>query len=286
VLATYLADRDIGFQAGYLAAALGIPLVGLILQIVGLRQRSRRRPRPGPYPPPFPPAYPPPPGYPPNAGYPPTAGYPAPPPPPGAFPGYPMGYPPPRGGSSGTALIAIGVVLLVLGGLGIVGRAAVVSSKPSAKTHATSVEASPSVGPPGLQVGGCISEFSFRIGLVGTGPFDCADPELIYELAARGGHGQPCPDGKSQHSVYDKLNGDSDTLCFLPNLKQGQCYSAMQGGQAETVVRADCSDTTRPRFRVSRRIDGSTDTTQCPPGTKAIDFPSPARVYCLETVTS
>ena len=284
--ATYLAADDIAYRAGYLVAAIGIPLVGLILLIVGLKQRSRRRLRPGPYAPPYPPPYPPPPGYPPNAGYP------APPPPPGAYPGYPVGYPPPRTGSSGTALIAIGVVLLLLGGLGILGRAAVVSSKkPSSassagsSTQATpSAQASPSSKPPSLQVGGCISESSFRTGSVSSGPFDCTDPALNYELASRGGRGDACPDGKSHGSVYDRLNGESETLCFLPNLKQGQCYSTTDSGPAETVTLADCADTTRARLRVDKRVDGSTDTTQCAPGTKGIDFPSPARLYCLETL--
>jgi hypothetical protein len=89
---TYLATQS-AFQAAYLIAALGVPTVGWILLIVGLKQRSRSRPQshlkrraqsssPG-------------------------------------KPGKPG-----KAVSSGTTLIVVGVVLLVLGVLAIVGRLA------------------------------------------------------------------------------------------------------------------------------------------------------------------
>lgn len=286
---TYLAAGNIAYQAGYLTAAIGIPLVGLILLIVGLNQRSRgRRQPPGPYPPPYPPQYPPAPGYPPNVGYP------GPPPPPGAYPGYPPAFPPPRTGSAGTALIVIGVVLLVLGGFGILGRLAAAGSKKSAGSDTSSSQfttsaqvstSSPvrtsSKGSP-LQIGQCITETNFRTGSLDSGPSDCADVASDYELAAQGGRGAACPDGKSTGSIYDRLTNQSNTLCFLPNLKQGQCYMTTQG-VTETVGPVDCTDS-RAQLRVIQRTDGSTDTTQCPPVTKAIAFPSPPRMYCVQTM--
>jgi hypothetical protein len=88
---TYLATQS-AFQTAYLIAALGVPTVGWILLIVGLKQRSRSRPqshlkrRPQP-----------------------------------SSPGKGKG----KGKqSSGTTLIAVGVVLLVLGVLAIVWRLA------------------------------------------------------------------------------------------------------------------------------------------------------------------
>jgi UDP-N-acetylmuramyl pentapeptide phosphotransferase/UDP-N-acetylglucosamine-1-phosphate transferase len=89
VTVTYLATQS-AFQTAYLIAALGVPTVGWILLIVGLKQRSRSRPqshlkrRPQP-----------------------------------SSPGKGKGKQ-----SSGTTLIVVGVVLLVLGVLAIVGRLA------------------------------------------------------------------------------------------------------------------------------------------------------------------
>jgi len=82
VTVTELAEGSVAEHVGYLIGLIGIPLVGAILLIAGLRQRSRRRrlpppanpmvppgyPPPGPYPYGYPP--PPPPGIPPNTGYP------------------------------------------------------------------------------------------------------------------------------------------------------------------------------------------------------------------------
>ena len=84
---THLAAHDAAFQAAYLIAALGVPTVGWILLIVGLKQRSRSRPQS-------------------HLKRPAQSSSPA------------------RGGSSGTTLIVIGAVLLALGVLAIVGRLA------------------------------------------------------------------------------------------------------------------------------------------------------------------
>lgn len=45
--ATYLAAPSGAFQAAFLAAALGVPTVGWILLVVGLKQRAHSRPQPG-----------------------------------------------------------------------------------------------------------------------------------------------------------------------------------------------------------------------------------------------
>ena len=153
------ADPDtVGYRIGSIFGILLFPTLGLILLIVGLRQRSAAGRQP------FPPqpGYPPPPGYGPpgHPGYPPAPGY-GPPgfPPPGQHgyppqpympgappPGYPQqwggGYPPvppPQPKSRGTALIVIGAILLALSLLGILGRAA--KSTNSAPTSAVDIPA-------------------------------------------------------------------------------------------------------------------------------------------------
>jgi hypothetical protein len=86
---TYLATQS-AFQAAYLIAALGVPTVGWILLIVGLKQRSRSRPQ----------------SHLKRRAQ-------------SSSPGKPG-----KDVSSGTTLIVVGVVLLVLGVLAIVGRLA------------------------------------------------------------------------------------------------------------------------------------------------------------------
>ncbi|WP_419538064.1 LppU/SCO3897 family protein [Mycobacterium intracellulare] len=51
-----------------------------------------------------------------------------------------------------------------------------------------------------------------------------------------------------------------------------------------TWTPADCDNPRLATFKVFKRIDGSVDETQCPAGTKANSYPSPARVYCLARV--
>lgn len=185
-----------------------------------------------------------------------------------------------RAGSSGTALIVVGALLLAFGGLGIVARLATAASRTTERSHAALGQSSPSGLAPSLQVGECISEFNFRTGVF-TATADCGDPESAYELAARVGASETCPDGKRDGSVYDRLTDESITMCFVLNLKQGQCYMRMQGGPAETLSPIDCSDTRFAQVSVSQRVDGSTDTARCPPGVKAVAYPAPARLYCI-----
>ena len=87
---THLAAQNTAFQAAYLIAALGVPTVGWILLIVGLKQRSRSRPQ----------------SHLKRRAQ-------------SSSPGTPG-----KDGSSGTTLIVVGVVLLVLGVLAIVVRLA------------------------------------------------------------------------------------------------------------------------------------------------------------------
>ncbi len=174
MITAFLAERDAAVQAGYLIGLFGIPLAGLVMLIIGLQQRSRGRMQPGPYRP----GYPPPPPRMPGSGYPYQPGpWPHQPPMPGSYPYQPgpgpqqpqgpypptpyPGYPPPRppGASPGTALIAIGTVLLVLGLLGILGRLA---SAASTNSGHTSSQLSPRAAG-GLEVEQHIGEFNFRI---------------------------------------------------------------------------------------------------------------------------
>lgn len=259
VVVAYLASaEDSAVHAGGLMFLLGLPTAGLICLVIGLWELSRgRRKQP-------PPAYPYPPGPPPQAiGYP---GWP--------HPGYPPGAPPrPRTSKSATTLITVGLVLVALGGFGIVSHAA----------RAISSQKDESL----LRVGDCISESDYR-----ANRFDarlisgCSDPAATYELAFKGNASDSCPDGKREHSIYERASNHSTTLCFLINLQQGRCYLYISDGEAVSLRPGDCGDSNRVQVKIVQRIDGSTDKTQCPQGSKGVSYPEPARVYCLARADS
>lgn len=245
--------------------ALGVPAIGLVCLIIGVWERSRRRRRLPPYPPPYHPGYPPPP---PPTGYP--GPYPAPPP----YPGYPPAMPPRQSkGKSATALITIGIVLLALGGLNILLHAA----------RALSEHRGDSL----LRVGECISENDYKANHFDAHPSGgCTDPAATYELAFKGDASASCPDGKREHSIYERASNHSTTLCFIVNLQQGRCYLFISDGESVSLRPGDCGNPNQIQVKVAQRIDGTVDASQCPPGDKAVSYPQPARVYCLARADS
>lgn len=264
-----LAAGDVVGVAGRLTFLLGIPLIGLICLTIGLwtRSRSRRQLRP---------AYPYAPG-PPPMGYPgpyPPAPYPGTP-----YPGYPPYLPPqPRTATSATALIIIGSVVLALGGLGILGNIAFAASQ---RSHASS-QTRPSGAAAEPQIGQCFTDWDVMDEFNTTAKAsDCADPRATEELVFKGDSTATCPDGRRQSSVYDVYFNASSTLCFAANLTTGQCYMKMQDSKQTHLTPVDCDDARFAQIKVLQRINGSTDATLCPPGSKGISYPSPARTYCI-----
>jgi hypothetical protein len=196
--------------------------------------------------------------------------------PPPPYPGSPAGFPPERRpGKSATTLITIGAVLLTLGALGIVGNLV--------RPHIRS----PFDTDKSMRVGECIDQNGFLARSFSSRPENnCANPADTYELAFKGGPSATCPDGKRDHSVYDRFTDESTILCFALNLKQGRCYQMTNGAENLTMRLGDCSEPQPLQARVVQRIDGSTDKTQCPPGDRGIAYPSPPRVYCLAPADS
>jgi hypothetical protein len=197
-------------------------------------------------------------------------------PPPGypyQHPGYPVAAP---RRSSAMVLITLGSVLLALGGMGLLGQAAGVGSRKGGHTR------SPATGI-SLRVGQCIGEIQYRTQLFNVG-HGCADLGSTYELAARGGAAASCPDGKREHSTYDRFTDEDTILCFALNLRPSQCYTIESDEDAIALGLTLCGDPRQAQVRVMQRIDGRTDTSDCPPGTKAVSYPKPARLYCLARV--
>jgi hypothetical protein len=200
--------------------------------------------------------------------------YPAPP-----YPGYRPGFPPrQRTGKSATTLIIIGALLLTLGGVGILREFAGIAARNVERPHGPALFATDT----SMRVGECISEMEYLAKSFSSRPGnDCASEFNTFELAFKGGPSDTCPDGKREHSDYSRYTDESTILCFALNLKQGECYRWTRDGDDVRIDVGDCNDTRSPQVRVARRIDGSTDKTQCPPGGKAISDPVPPRVYCV-----
>lgn len=198
---------------------------------------------------------------------------------------------PPRTATPGTVLSVIGALLIALGVVGIAGCALTAehsTSGPSGQSSSrspTESSSSPTSAAPSLQIGQCVTEAKYRSGHVSVGS-DCSDPQAVYELVARGSSNATCPDGKQSGSLYDLLGNDSQVLCFMPNLMQGQCYQRMHGGVTDTVAPVDCADTSSVQFQVLLRVDGSNDTTRCPPRSNPLAFPQPLRLYCIGAARS
>jgi hypothetical protein len=266
VVVTELAEVGVAYYLGEVVAMSGIPIVGFILLIVGLRQRSHARQLPPPgYPPAGPFPYGPPPSASVDTGY---AYQPGPPVPPTPPPYYPDTNPAPRPVTRGTALIVVGSLMLAFGLLGILGRAADLVPQ-----HQDA--------PPALKVGQCVAQSSLRANNMAPAPQDCDAPDSTLEVASTGGGSAACPDGKLKDSQYAVLFDKSTTLCFLLNLKQGQCYSLSGTPGNPIFTQAGCDGSVQV-IQVVKRIDGDYDRSLCPEGTKPVFYLKPARLYCLQ----
>ncbi|ORW89949.1 hypothetical protein AWB92_20750 [Mycobacterium sp. IEC1808] len=224
-----MTSHEVGVQVGYLAVVLGVPAIGVVCLIIGLRARSARAVTAGP----------------PDA-------------------------PESRPAKWATTLIVVGAVLLTLGALGIAGNLVRLNKR-------SLFDADKS-----MPVGQCIDQNEFLARTFSSSPAnDCANPANTYQLAYKGSPTANCPDGKRDNSVYSRYTDDSAILCFALNLQQGRCYQLTNGAENLTMRPDDCAEPQPSLDRVVQRFDGSTDTTRCAPGDKAIAYPVPPRVYCL-----
>lgn len=256
-----LAYDSVALRVGMVVGALVFPVLGLILLIIGLVERSKaNRPRP-PYVPGYP-GHPVPPSYP---GYPPP-------------PGYPLPYlpPPPPRSTAGRGLIAAGSILLVLSLIGIAGRAATGVGDRAAAEKFT----------PPVKVGQCITGEALASGTIGASDIiSCTDTNGVFEVVSAGIQDAKCPDGKRDDTDFARWTNDQYTVCFLPNLQTGQCYAAIHGtptptepNRGDTLEPVDCTATSAA-FRVVKRANAA-DFDLCPPGTKQRIWTMPPRTYC------
>jgi len=292
-IAALASARDVGVTIG----ALMVPLIGLILLVVGLVERTRSQKQPPPMPSgypaqtpptapsqlPHPPPYPSPPlGYRPQ----PPSGFSPFPPPPGAAPYPPPAghWPPPQPKPRGTALIVAGAVILSLSLVGgIVGVAE--SSDTSSVGSPNRTSAPGHLDSSSLTIGECVADSDFGKG-GDPKPTDCGDPRAVMELVSKGGANASCPDGKGRDDTdYTTLFWDNATMCFAANLAEGNCYAVNTSVNTldSPFTHEDCADS-RALVKVVQRLDGTTDGALCAAGTKPISYVQPARLYCLEAI--
>jgi hypothetical protein len=163
--------------------------------------------------------------------------------------------------SAGFGFIAIGVVVLVLGGIGIVGATLADRQKSSRRPA----------------IGNCFTNAVVKDRPEWT-PRRCTDAEAVLLYAANADANGNCPDGKQSNSVYLSLLHDGVRMCFAPNLLVGQCYASERADKS--LRHANCTD--KHTIRVVKRVDGSTDKSICPKHTRAVIYTQPARTYCTE----
>jgi len=248
-------SRSPAEAVGRIIGFLVIPGIGLLLLILGLRQRGQSR-RNAPPPPPQP-------GYPPYPGGP--WQYPAQYPP--QYPGQHPGWPPqPASPTRGTPLIAVGAVILALGLLGVVGALGAAALNVAKAGR--------------LSVGECIGVDQYRARNLNAKAIDCSRDDALYELASKGDGTAKCPDGERDDSAsYALLINDAITYCFALNAREGACYHLeVEDNIFEPV---SCNSSESMVVQVDRRVDGSTDTSACGGDANAVTIPEPARVYCF-----
>jgi hypothetical protein len=253
---------------GVTIGALMVPLIGLILLIVGIVERTRSRKQLPPMQPGYlghmPPTAQTQPPYPP-----PPLGYPAYPPPPGWPP------PPPQPKPRGTGLMITGAVILGLSLVGGVVRAAD-SSEASSGRKPGHLDSAPT-----LSIGQCVADSDFA--KREPKPTDCNNPSAVMELVSRGGANADCPDGKGHAETdYTTLFWDDATMCFAASLQENHCYAVNMADPSESPFTHEDCDDPRANIEVVQRLDGTTDAAKCSPGTKPVSYKQPARLYCFK----
>jgi hypothetical protein len=159
----------------------------------------------------------------------------------------------------------------------VVGAAVMVASLVTVAASALNIDDSTLV-PHQLAIGQCVTDKDYRAKNIDNASVACQRVDAVYELASKGDGSAPCPDGKRDDTDYVALTNDRFTYCFALNLREGACYHVEDQKHIITPVACTSEDAT---VRIDRRIDGSTDITQCDTGTKGLSLPVPPRVYCV-----
>ncbi len=152
--------------------------------------------------------------------------------------------------------VIVGVLAVVLVGLGVWGVTAL----------------------NGTKVGDCVSASPKDVdkpdGEWNVSSEGCGDAKATHKVAkVLNSSDDPCP----EEGIYEPVKSGSKSLCLMPNLAEGNCYTSGDDGAFKKEA---C--TTESPVKIVKKVDGlPAEGTVCPEGSSELRFSEPASVYCM-----
>lgn len=130
----------------------------------------------------------------------------------------------------------------------------------------------------GTKVGDCVSASPKDVdkpdGEWNVSSEGCGDTAATHRVAkVLNSADDPCPD----EGIYEPVKSGGDSLCLMPNLAEGNCYTSGDDG---AFKKETC--TTESPVKIVKKVDGLPEEgTVCPEGSSELRFSEPASVYCM-----
>jgi hypothetical protein len=130
----------------------------------------------------------------------------------------------------------------------------------------------------GLNVGDCVSASPQDVdkpdGEWNVSSQSCGDQAATHKVAKMLGNPEdPCPD----EGIYEPVKTGGDSMCLMPNLAEGNCYTSSDDGAFKKEA---C--TVESPVKIVKKVDGLPEEgTVCPEGSSELRFSEPASVYCM-----
>jgi hypothetical protein len=130
----------------------------------------------------------------------------------------------------------------------------------------------------GTKVGDCVSASPKDVdkpdGEWNVSSQGCGDTAATHRVAkVLNSAEDPCPD----EGIYEPVKSGSDSLCLMPNLAEGNCYTSGDDGAFKKEA---C--TTESPVKIVKKVDGLPEEgSVCPEGSSELRFSEPASVYCM-----
>jgi hypothetical protein len=102
----------------------------------------------------------------------------------------------------------------------------------------------------------------------------CGDAKATHRVAkVLKSSDEPCPD----EGIYEPVKSGGDSMCLMPNLAEGNCYTSGDDGAFKKEA---C--TTESPVKIVKKVDGLPEEGKtCPEGSSELRFSEPASVYCM-----
>ncbi|ANZ36629.1 hypothetical protein BBK82_11685 [Lentzea guizhouensis] len=130
----------------------------------------------------------------------------------------------------------------------------------------------------GLNVGDCVSASPQDVdkpdGEWNVSSQGCDDTAATHRVAKTLANAEePCPD----EGIYEPVKTGGDSMCLMPNLAEGNCYTSSDDGAFKKEA---C--TVESPVKIVKKVDGLPEEgTVCPEGSSELRFSEPASVYCM-----